>query len=129
MMQDVLSSLHSLGAVFQDTTVAPTKKVRKPSNTTIRISSLTWRLPARGYEWSTNVRCSPRVRVHRHVRKRYLWYAASRAMPTKSTTTARRMMPARRSMAIVYLFDQCGARFAYAQEKRPRPTGWHRKHQ
>src|SRR6266699_4377199 len=29
---------------------------------------LTWRLPARGYEQTTKVRCFTRVRVHREVR-------------------------------------------------------------
>src|SRR5438552_156300 len=58
-----------------------------------------------------------RVRQHRHVRRRYLWYAASSAMPTKSTTTARRRMPGRNSMARVYQFDRSGVRSADAREK------------
>jgi hypothetical protein len=38
-------------------------------------------------------------------------------MPTKSTTTARRRIPGRSSMATVYQFDRCGARSADAREK------------
>ena len=72
---------------------------------------LTWRLPARGYEQMTTVGCSPRVRVHRQVRRRYLWRAASSAMPTKTIATASMTMPTRMSMAIASRFDRYGARY------------------
>src|SRR5690349_4522071 len=64
-----------------------------------------------------------RVRQHRHVRRRYLRYAASSAMPTKSTTTARRRMPGSSSMSTVYLFGRCGARSADVREKCPPEKG------
>ena len=82
---------------------------------------LTWRFSARRAT-AREKRCGGRrVRQHRHVRRRYLRYAASRAMPTKSATTATRRIPERSSTLTVYLFDQCGARLVGAQEKcRPK---------
>src|SRR5687768_7522818 len=80
-------------------------------------SNLTWRFAARrARPWMKRGGWC-RVRQHRHVRRRYLRYAASSAMPTKSATTARRRMPARTSMLTVYLFDQCDAGLACAREK------------
>jgi transposase len=66
-------------------------------------------LPARGYRQKTSVRCSPRVRVHRHVRRRYLRRPASSAMPTKTIATARMTMPTRMSMVVASRFGRCGA--------------------
>ena len=71
----------------------------------------TWRLPARGYEQMTTVGCSPRVRVHRQVRRRYLRRAASSAMATKTIATASMTTPTRMSMAIASRFDRYGARY------------------
>src|ERR1700741_2943076 len=78
---------------------------------------LTWRFAARRATVREKRCGGRRVRQHRHVRRRYLRYAASSAMPTKSATTARRRIPERISTLTVYLFDQCDARLAYAQEQ------------
>src|SRR5689334_20793824 len=52
------------------------------------LRTLTWSLPERGCGHRTDVRCSPRDRVHRHVRRHYFARrAASKATPTMTNTT------------------------------------------
>src|SRR6266850_1576655 len=81
------------------------RRPQATSRSRARVScQLTWRFAARRANPQMRRGGCRRVRQHRHVRRRYLWYAASSAMPTKSTTTAKRMTPARRSMALEFTY-------------------------